>query len=315
MPEQRRGIVTKNSRYHIYIFGVNGYIGKHLACFAKAQHYRVLGLDLDEGCALGPDIDYCKFDITRRDAFDQLDFNVDHIYFLAGLTGTEAGFSTYEPYTLANQLGLNHLLDRMAGLKSRARIVFPSTRLVYKGQAATPLAEDAKKAPLSLYALNKLSSEYLLQIYANRYDLCYTVFRICVPYGNRFDMAYSYGTMGFFLSMARQKKNLTLYGDGRLQRTFVHVADICRIMIRASQPDTTANRIFNIGGETLSLLDIARPIAKKFGVAIEFKPFPESVDRLESGDTIFDDTKLQSVFPYTYKYHFHGWLKRIPTGT
>lgn len=295
------------TEYQIYIFGVNGYIGRHLARYALSRGIRVLGLDIDEVCAL--EIDYLPCDVSEREAFNRLDFEVDQVFFLAGLTGTEVGFSAYEAYIRINQIGLNHLLDRMVQCQSRARVVFPSTRLVYRGQTATPLTEEADKAPLTPYALNKLASEHLLDIYANRFGIAHTIFRIAVPYGNRLDADYSYGTMGFFLSMARQGKKLTVFGDGSLMRTFTHVDDICRVMVRASCLPATRNQVLNIGGETFSLLEVAKMIAEKFGGGIEHIPFPEVAARLESGDTIFDDARLRAVLPDPYRQRFKGWLE------
>lgn len=295
-------------RYHIYIFGVNGYIGRHLAELARSWNLKILGLDLHDSCPMA--IDYLPLNISRRELFDRLNFDVGTVFFLSGVTGTEDGFSSYETYTAVNQIGLNHLLDRMVQCQSRARVVFPSTRLVYKGQHATPLAENAEKAPMTLYALNKLASEHLLDMYANRYGISFTVFRICVLFGNRFAIPYSYGIVGFFLSMARQKKNLAIFGDGSIQRTFTHVCDICRIFLETSRLSAAENQILNIGGETLSLLAAAQSFAKKFGVGIDFIPFPEIHARLESGDTILDDVKLQSIFPFKYQHDFQNWLTR-----
>jgi len=300
---------TQKRKHDVYIFGVNGYIGRHLALYAQRHDCRVLGLDISDTCPL--EIDYLKFDVTQRDVFDHLDFDVDQVFFLAGLTGTEDGFSSYESYTIINQLGLNHLLDRMAQLNARARVIFLSTRLVYRGQDATPLTEEAEKAPLTPYALNKLAAEHLLKIYANRYGIPHTVFRIGVSYGNSFDMPYSYGTIGFFLSMARQGQNLTLYGDGSLKRSFTHVEDICRVICHASKRLETENQVLNIGGETLSLLEAARQIAETFNVGVVFVPFPEAAAKNESGDTILDDQKLRSAIPHPYEHRFRDWLTHM----
>lgn len=81
---------------------------------------------------------------------------------------------------------------------STARIVFPSTRLVYKGQQNVLLKEDAEKAPNTIYALNKLACEYMLAMYQKAFGIHYTIFRICVPYGSLIKSGTSYGTLGFF---------------------------------------------------------------------------------------------------------------------
>ena len=46
-------------------------------------------------------------------------------------------------------------------------------------------------------------------------------------------------------------------------------------------------------------------------VKLDFVSFPEQAAKIESGDTIFDDLKLQFDFPYTYQHHIKKWIDSI----
>ncbi len=70
-------------------------------------------------------------------------------------------------------------------------------------------------------------------MYHNAFGIDYTIFKICVPYVNNFGDAYSYGTLGFFLSKAIRGECITLFGDGSIRRTFTHVDDISQIVARS----------------------------------------------------------------------------------
>ena len=170
------------------------------------------------------------------------------------------------------------------------------------------LKEDDAKEAKTIYAANKLNSENILWMYKNAFGIDYTIFRICVPYGNLFDDQFSYGTLGFFINKAKNKESITLYGDGLIGRTFTHVSDISSIIINSIQTKITKNEIYNIGGENMNLRDVARMIAKKYGVEVTYSNWPYLALKLESDDTIFDDSKLRDAVPVQYKNTIQKWL-------
>lgn len=196
-----------------------------------------------------------------------------------------------------NESGLLIFIEALRKSGAKARILFPSTRLVYKGIAGLPLKEEAEKLPLTIYAVNKLSCECYLNAYRNAFGINYTVFRICIPYGSLMEGESSYGTIGFFEGNAKKGNPIFVYGDGSLMRTFTHVEDISRIMLQTALSDQTNGKIFNIGGETLSLLDAASVIAEKYAVPVRFQEWPADAATIESGDTIFDSSAIEKFAP------------------
>lgn len=293
------------------VFGANGYIGRHLVYYLNKQGQQVLATDVAQ-TSIDNNQKYVPIDITNENAVDGLDFDVDYIYCFGGLTGTNVGFDKYKDFVEVNEIGLLNILTHHKNSKSKARIVFPSTRLVYKGQKDVFIKEEDQKEALTIYAQNKLSCEEYLKQYATNFNIDFTVFRICVPYGNVFDNQFSYGTVGFFLNKAKNNQNITLFGKGELRRTFTHVEDICNSIFEVLKQPQSKNNIFNIGSnDNLSLLEAATLFAKKYNVEIEFDEWPESALKVESGDTIFDDSKLNSVAGYQYKHSIDSWIKGL----
>ena len=187
---------------NVIVFGANGYLGRHLALHLKDNHIDFLPIGNSTHSADNYE-NYLQIDITNKKEVEQLNFDVETIYIFAGLTGTTVGFDQYQEFILANEIGLLNILNHHKNCKSKARIVFPSTRLVYKGQKDVFLSEDAEKEALTIYAQTKLACESYLKIYQYNFGITYTIFRICVPYGNLINESYSYGTLGFFLNNAR----------------------------------------------------------------------------------------------------------------
>lgn len=281
----------------VAVIGGKGYIGKHLAFYLNGRGYDVMTYDVVP-CE---EKNYLCVDMANKESVAQIDLNVDYIFMFAGLTGTYAGFDAYEKYISINEIALLNLLDAIRNSGFRPKIVFPSTRLVYKGYDK-PLKENDEKESKTIYAANKLACEGYLQAYHDSFDIPYTVFRICIPYGNLLSSDYSFGTVGFFIKQAKGGKDITLYGGGTIKRTFTHMEDLCYQIVEGSMKKGSDGQIYNVGGETLSLKQAAEIVAAKFGTNVVAVPWPEKDLRIESDHTYFDDTKIQALLGgITYK--------------
>lgn len=284
----------------VAVIGSQGFIGKHLVFYLKREGHQVVSYDIVKS----DEEDYFCIDMTNKSSVTSMDLNVDYVFMFAGLTGTHAGFDAYENYVAVNEIALLNVLNAIRQSPYRPKVVFPSTRLVYKGHDK-PLKEDDEKESKTIYSANKLACEGYLQAYHDSFDIPYTVFRICIPYGNLISTDYSFGTVGFFIKQATAGKDITLYGGGNIKRTFTHIEDLCRQVIEGAFCTESNGEIYNVGGETLSLHDAAEIIAKKYRVSVTAVPWPERDLRIESDHTYFDDTKIQSLL------HFGEYKKLI----
>lgn len=288
------------------VFGANGYLGRHIAYFLKQNKIEFIPTGISKTSVDGF-TDYQQVDITNLKELQQLDFNVDYVFVFAGLTGTGNSPEIIAQFTTVNELGLTNIITCCESAQV-GRLIFPSTRLVYKGVENTPLKENAEKEAKTIYAKNKINCEQMLK----NSSVDYTVFRICVPYGNLIDNNYSYGTIGFFIGKALKGESITIYGDGSLKRTFTHVKDIVEQIFEGMNLKSTNRSVYNIGSnDDLSLLEVASLVALKYDVNVKFIEWPEAALKIESGDTIFDDEKLQGVIKYNYQNTLAGWLKEI----
>jgi len=281
------------------VIGANGFIGKHLSTYLSANYgVETENYDIVSECDLPK---YKQIDFTCKEALAGVNWDVDYIFMFAGLTGTYVGFDAYEKYININEIALLNLLDAIRKSEYRPKVIFPSTRLVYKGYDK-PLKEEDEKESKTIYAANKMACEGYLQAYSDSFDIPYTVFRICIPYGNMLSTDYSFGTVGFFIKQAKAGKDITLYGGGTIKRTFTHMEDLCYQMVEGAMKKESNGQIYNVGGETLSLRQAAEIVASKFGTNVCSVPWPERDLRIESDHTYFDDTKIQALLGgMTYK--------------
>lgn len=279
------------------VIGGKGYLGKHLAFYLENRGFDVKVYDVLP-CE---EENYQRVDMTDLESVSKIALDVDHIFMFAGLTGTYAGFEKFRTYNAVNELGLLNLLDVIRRSGYRPKIVFPSTRLVYKG-CDKPLREEDEKESKTIYAVNKLACEGYLQAYRDSFDIPYTVFRICIPYGNLLSADYSFGTVGFFIRQASAGKEISLYGGGTTKRTFTHIEDLCYQVVEGGLRKESDGQTYNVGGETLSLREAAGIIARQYGTEVVSVPWPERDLRIESDHTYFDDTKIRALLgDMTYK--------------
>ncbi len=295
----------------ILIVGSNGYVGKHLTKeFMNLGYDNLILTDIqDESFFKG--VNYFQWDIsTKTDALVRTIKECEFVFFFGGLTGTINSIENYSRFVTTNEIGLLNLLDILKIYNPHCKIIFPSTRLVYKGKKGIAIKEEDEKEFKTVYAMNKFSCENYLKIYQECYGIRYSIFRICVPFANTLDDKFSYGTIGQFLNKAKENKDILIFGDGSQRRTFTHITDLVNVIIRGAFNAHTDNGIFNIGGrDNLSILQVAEKIAELFSVSVEFKEWSLLDRKIESGDTVFDSSKLDSILLYNYEHSFEDWVK------
>ena len=288
------------------VLGANGYLGSHLASSMIAAGHQVSAYDLS---GPNPNLSFPvrSLDVSNPALWQAVDTDVDAIFYFSGMSGTRRSFDQYANYMAANELGLLHLLDLLRRRGNKPRVVFPSSRLVYRGRT-TPLDESSPQESKTVYAANKIAGEAFLQAYWNAYGIPFVVYRICVPYGNLLGGPFSYGTIGSFVEVARNRKIITLYGDGSLRRTFTHVEDICGQIAATTLLPESEGAVFNVAGEALSLFQVAESVATRMGATIAFSTWPESEWTIESGDTVFDAAKILALLPHPPRHCFREWI-------
>ena len=288
------------------IFGGNGYLGKHMAYFLNKLGWEIVVYDMQEKFTGDFVVTYFSIDISKKSEIERIDFNTDFIFYFIGLTGTDVSFDKYEEFISINEIGFLSLLNELRKTQKTPKLIFPSTRLVYKG-SKVELSEEAEKEFKTIYAASKYNGELYLKMYKNLFNFRYTIFRICIPYGNLFEKS-SYGTVSFFLERALNNQAITIYGDGSLKRTFTHVLDICTQILDVAKQSISDGECYNIGGETYSLNEVANYFGNKYGVKVQHVVWPEKTLLIESGDTVFNSDKIKSLLGSPPEFNLKKWI-------
>ena len=264
------------------VFGSNGYLGANLVSYLEEN-----GNVVNQGIQNNP-----RIDLRNTDSISNINWDVDCVFFMAGRTGTIDSFKSYQDFLIDYQLNLLNVLFSISKSSFKPKIIFPSTRTVYKG-SDQPLTIDSKLESKTLYAANKIACEQILYAYNSYYDIPFSILRICVPYGNNVGHHYSYGTLHFFLEQWNKNKKIVLFGDGSAKRTLSHIDNICSTLFAIAKSKDSVNSVYNMPGETYSLAELALLITKS-SEKIIFKEWPEMHLKIETGSTFFENKVLNT---------------------
>jgi nucleoside-diphosphate-sugar epimerase len=250
------------------VTGGAGFVGSHLAEALVRQRCAVTVLDnlasghLSNLDAVSRQIDFVQGDIQDEALLDKLVAGCDAVFHEAAVVSVTR--TVKEPVASAqvNDLGTIKVLDaaRRNGVR---RVVLASSSAVYGDSPQLPKTEALVPAPLSPYAVQKLTNEYYADLYFRLYGLETVCLRYFNVYGPRQDPASPYsGVISIFMTRACETQPPVIYGDGRQTRDFVFVQDVVRANLLAAAREAARGRVFNVGaGQAVEINALWRMIA------------------------------------------------------
>jgi nucleoside-diphosphate-sugar epimerase len=251
-------------------------------------------------------VTFFKGDIRDAAVVDEAVGACDLIFHLAGKSGSVASNASPLDDLDVNIRGTLTLLESCRRLNAGAKIIFPSSRLVYGANAGQPTTEAAPTAPLSVYGIHKRAAEEYLLLYQRLHGLRASILRITNPYGpfqrpeqNR------YGIVNWFIHEAMHGRPLPVYGDGAQLRDYIHIDDVVDAMLTAGVAPEADGRIFNVGsGRGVSFLEMAEYIIRAAGRGrVKHVDWPPDAALVETGDFVADTSLIAECL---------GWEARIP---
>jgi len=216
---------------------------------------------------------------------------IDRIFHLAA--DISIPYSIKNPVgTYANNVhGLLNVLEvaRKSDIKN---VVFSSTAAIY-GLTDKVCVETDTPDPLNPYSVSKLAGEHLMKMYHDLYGINTVSLRYFNVYGPRQSNTGQYApVVGIFQKQKEQHSALTIVGDGKQTRDFIHVSDVAAANILVSESDATG--VYNVGtGIEYSVNQIADMISDVQ------RNIPPRVG--EARRSLSDSSKLQSL----------GWKPQI----
>lgn len=306
----------------VLITGGLGFIGSNIAHALVERGARVKIVD-----ALVPELGGNRFnieaikegleisigDIRDLELIEKLVEDVDVVFNLAAQVDHIA--SMEDPLLDLDMSGRGALtvLEACRRTGREIRVVFPGSRLQFGRPRTIPVAEDHPMDPMNIYAIHRLLGEAYHRVYDRSMGLSTCVLRLSNPFGPRQQMRHSkYGILNWFIRVAIEGGEITLYGAGDQERDYFFIDDGVDAFLRAGCMQDAGGGVFNLGyGESITMADAAATIVEVVGSGtVTHIPWPEGRSKQETGGYVTDISRINKILGWSPKVSFAEGVRR-----
>lgn len=258
---------------HVLVTGGAGFIGSNLADELIKRNYKVTIVD-NESTGLKENVNkkarYIKGDIRNNKDMDEVfSEKIDVIFHIAGCASTIKSFNDPAGDLSTNVLGTINVINYAIRYKV-PRLLYASSMTSYGLPEKLPIKETQSTKPISYYGITKYAGERYVMATGLRKDLPFkmyvTAFRMFNVYGRRQSLDNPYqGVVSIFIGNVLRNEPITIFGDGKQSRDFVHISDVANAWISAIDNKNSYNEVFNLGsGIRVSINELVDVILKSF---------------------------------------------------
>lgn len=250
----------------IFISGVNGFIGAHLARFLIEKGYGVSGIGKEERCEIAG-VRYGQCNVLKKDCVAEYSGGSDVFVHLAAITSHEEIIADPDGMLKMSWSGTMSMLHAFVE-NGGNHFIYASTGKVYGDFDTLPLGEDTPTRPKSILGKSKYMCERLIDFFANLHqDYTFSILRIFNVYGEGQKDQFLIPTIIKQLNGGNDEVHL---GDVGAKRDYLYVGDL----VSAVESIMRSNRkrgicVFNVGsGEAYSAKDIVGMVSEILGKEI-----------------------------------------------
>ncbi len=213
---------------------------------------------------------FYRVDINEYDTLHYMirDNNIDTIINFAAESHVDRSIKNSDDFIHTNISGTHTLLKLMHELSIK-KFIQISTDEVYGTLTENdkPFTENTPLAPNSPYAASKTAADLLCRSFYETYKYPIIITRCSNNYGPHQHVEKLIPSM---IQKAKNGEKLTVYGDGKNIRDWIHVQDHCEA-IDIVLHNGKDGEVYNIGGECEKRnIEIVKTIINSLGGEIEF---------------------------------------------
>ena len=253
----------------IYITGIAGFLGSHLAKRLIDLGHEVSGNDsMIQGDLenLPKNINFHETDCCNFDEMSKNLNNIDIVYHCAATA--HEGLSIFSPNFITKNIYQASISVITASIVNKVKkFIFCSSMARY-GIQKSPFTEDMTPKPVDPYGIAKVAVEDTLKLLCEVHSMDYN---IAVPHNivgpnQKYDDPFR-NVMSIFINRNLQNKPSIIYGDGNQKRCFSYIDDVIFCLEKLALDKKISKEIINIGPdeETVTVNELSKIVANETG--------------------------------------------------
>ena len=295
----------------ILLTGGLGYLGSLIAIDLLAKGETVRIATSRKNATLPDALNQCELFVIDFFDLQNLKRATNGAYLIIHLAGMNAFDSNRNPVEASriNGLGTRNLL-KSAQFCGVNRFIYFSTIHVYGTPLKGSLTEETATQPISQYAItNRMAEDYVLNI--NGLDT--VILRLSNIFGIPYDKKSEAWKLvvNDFCKQSIVNKVIDIKSSGQQKRNFLSINELLINMSLFTAPQIKITRkIFNVGGVTISIIDLAELISEICNQLFGYKPVIKTgVSEERYMDFDFECYRLKNLGGSSL--NFHDEIKRV----
>lgn len=256
-------------------------------------------------------------DVRDTASMNQLVRDRDYIFNLAGTLSHIDSLT--DPFTDLEINGRSQIsiLEACRKFNSNAKILFTGTRGQYGvvPPEKLPVTEDYSTLfPADPNGVNKNLGEQYHLLYNRIHGMKTVCLRLTNIFGPRHQMKnYKQGFLAWFVRLALEGKDITVYEPGTQKRDFNYVSDVVDALLRSMVSEKSNGQVYNIGSQQpISVFEVAQKVVQfaNSGKAV-LVPYPPEKKKIEIGDYSASYKKINQELGWEPKISFDEGMKQM----
>ena len=307
---------------NILILGGAGFIGSNLVrrCLADRSNKVTVVDSLDQRLkstrehlkAVSADIEFIQGDTRDAALMQEVVVGKEVIFNCAAQTSHPLSLTDPLYDAQVNCLGSLTVLESVRNRNPKALVVYTSSSTVIGKSQGDIVDESHGERPLDIYSANKGVVEKYHWIYHHVHGLKTLSIRFANlfgPYGKGYP---EFGFINYFIALARQDKEIKIFGEGLQQRNVMYVQDAVDLLYGCvSHPHIFGDIYFAAHREHYSVTQIAAEIVSVFGQGkIVHVPWPDLRKKIEIDNVVISSAKFNRAVDFKPRYNLREGLVR-----
>ncbi|MFH1905131.1 MAG: NAD-dependent epimerase/dehydratase family protein [bacterium] len=286
----------------VLVTGGGGFIGSHLTEKLVGLGHEVTVVDnvshgnLENLESVAKEIILMKGDMLNSEVLEKAVQGKKYVFHTAANTNIDKSINMPAWSAEQNIVATVKLLETAVKYNIK-RVIFSSSASVYGDVKTLPVKEGMSLSPMSAYALEKVTGENYMRLFAELYDINTVSLRYFNVFGPRQNPDLPHpGGVTIVINQIRKTGSSQLQGNGKQTRDMIYVGNVVNANILAMEKQSDAKgAAYNIcTGRSISIAELHDKISRLMGIdsSREYLPFGKGNIIHSKGDPALAKTEL-----------------------